>query len=128
MYLVSSHVPILPSSSSDSIHPTKVDLGIYAVLKSRITGYKLLILIAVPILFFSEQLFSAILHQKMISKILQKDRPKLKLACAADILFFWAWSILLLFLIISSAFGRTICWRGIHYKLPGPSETNIVSG
>ena len=102
--------------------------AIYAALKSSILDYQLLILFAVPVLFFAGQLSSAILRQKMISKLLEKDWPKLKLACAADILFFWAWSLLLLFFIISSAFGRTICWRGIRYKLLGPTETIIVSG
>ncbi|MHC4110486.1 MAG: glycosyltransferase family 2 protein [Planctomycetota bacterium] len=102
-------------------------LAIYAVFKSSISGYKLSILVAVPILFFSEQLSSTILRQKMICKVLQKDWPKLKLACAVDILFFWAWSLLLLFLIISSSLGRTICWRGIRYKLLGPTET-ILQG
>jgi ceramide glucosyltransferase len=97
--------------------------AIYAVVKPSITGYKLLILVAVPVIFFVGQLSSAILRQKMISKVLQKDWPNLRLACAADILFFWFWSLLLLFLIITSAFGRTICWRGIRYKLLGPLET-----
>ncbi len=97
--------------------------AIYAAIESSITNYKLLIIVTVPILFFASQLSSAILRQKMISKVLQKDWPKLKLACAVDILFFWAWSLLLLFFIISSAFGRTICWRGIRYKLLGPLET-----
>jgi len=97
--------------------------AIYAALKSSSIDYQLLILLAVPVSFFTGGLLSAILRQKMISKLLEKDWPKLKLACAADILFFWAWSILLLFLIISSAFGRTICWRGIRYKLLGPLET-----
>jgi len=98
-------------------------LAIYAAVKSSITGYKLLIIFAVPVLFFVAPLASAILRQKMISKVLEKDWPKLKLACVADILFFWLWSLLLFFFIIASAFGRTICWRGIRYKLLGPLET-----
>lgn len=102
--------------------------AIYAAVKSSSIDYQLLLLLAVPVSFFAGQLSSAILRQKMISRLLEKDWPKLKLACVADILFFWAWSLLLLFLIISSAFGRTICWRGIRYKLLGPSETIIVSG
>ena len=102
-------------------------LAIYAALKSSITGYKLLIIVAVPVFFFVSQLSSAILRQKMISKVLQKDWPNLKLACAADILFFWLWSLLMLFFIIYSAFGRTICWRGIRYKLLGPTNT-ILQG
>ena len=47
-------------------------------------------------------------------------------ACAADILFFWLWSLLLLLFIISSAFGRTITWRGIRYKLLGPTQTIVL--
>jgi cellulose synthase/poly-beta-1,6-N-acetylglucosamine synthase-like glycosyltransferase len=97
--------------------------AIYAVLKSSVVDYKLFTLAAVPVSFFIEQLSSAILRQKMISYVLQKDWPKLKLAAAADILFFWLWSLLLLFFIISSAFGRNIQWRGIRYKLLGPTET-----
>jgi cellulose synthase/poly-beta-1,6-N-acetylglucosamine synthase-like glycosyltransferase len=100
----------------------------YAAVKSSSIDYQLLILLAVPVFFFAGQLASAILRQKMISRLLEKDWQKLKLACAVDILFFWAWSLLLLFLILSSAFGRTIRWRGTHYKLLGPSETIIVSG
>ncbi len=102
--------------------------AIYAAVKSSSIDYQLLIILAVPVSFFAGQLSSTILRQKMISRLLEKDWPKLKLACAADILFFWLWSLLLLFFIISSAFGRTICWRGIRYKLLGPSETIIVSG
>jgi cellulose synthase/poly-beta-1,6-N-acetylglucosamine synthase-like glycosyltransferase len=101
--------------------------AIYALVKSSSMDYLLLILLGVPVSFFAGQLTRAILRQKMISKLLEKDWPKLKLACVVDILFFWAWSLLLLFFIISSAFGRTICWRGIHYKLLGPSETIIVN-
>jgi len=82
---------------------------------------------AVPIVFFVSQMGMAILRQKMISKLLRYDLPKMKAACAADILFFWIWSPLLLFFIISSAFGRTIRWRGIRYKLLGPTETIVVS-
>jgi cellulose synthase/poly-beta-1,6-N-acetylglucosamine synthase-like glycosyltransferase len=106
---------------------TGLALAIYAVLKPAITGHTLLILVALPVSFFIEQLSSAILRQKMISKVLQKDWPNLKLACTADILFFWLWSILLFLFIISSALGRTIRWRGIRYKLLGPTETIVVS-
>ena len=102
-------------------------LVIYAAIKTSIRGYELLIIVAVPVSFFIEQLSSAILRQKMISKVLQKDWMNLKFACLADVLFFWFWSLLLLFFMISSAFGRTICWRGIRYKLLGPTETIVVS-
>lgn len=83
--------------------------------------------VAVPILFFTTQLLRAILRQVMIAKLLKEDSPKMKTACAADIFFFWIWSLLLLFLIISSAFGRTIRWRRIRYKLLGPTKTIVIA-
>jgi cellulose synthase/poly-beta-1,6-N-acetylglucosamine synthase-like glycosyltransferase len=100
-----------------------VALAIYAAM---IGEKNLPLFAAVPILFFASQLSRAILRQKMISKLLKYDLPQMKAARTADILFFWIWSILLLSFIISSAFGRTICWRGIRYKLLGPTETIVV--
>jgi len=73
--------------------------------------------VAIPVVFFAGQLTRAILRQKMISRLLKEDLPQMKVAMAADILGFWAWSLLLLSFIISSAFGRTILWRGIRYKI-----------
>jgi hypothetical protein len=55
------------------------------------------------------------------------ERRPMKIACAADILFFWLWSPLMLLFIISSVFGRTITWRGIKYKLLGPTETIVLN-
>jgi len=82
---------------------------------------------AVPIIFLANQFGRAILRQRMISKLLKKERQKMKFAIAADLLAFWAWSLVMLFFILSSAFGRTIKWRGIRYKLLGPTETVVVS-
>jgi hypothetical protein len=81
---------------------------------------------AVPVLFFASQMARAILRQRTAGKLLEKDLPKMKFAIAADVLFFWLWSLLLLALIVSSAFGRTITWRRIRYKLLGPTETVII--
>lgn len=83
--------------------------------------------ILVPVLFFAGSLARAILRQRMIGKLLVKDLPKMKMAMAADLLLFWLWSLLLLLMILSSAFGRTICWRGIRYKLLGPTKTVVVN-
>lgn len=82
---------------------------------------------AVPLIFFASQLIRAILRQKMISKLLKHDFDQMKFAAVADIFFFWLWSILLLAFIISSAFGRTITWRGIKYKLISPTETIVIN-
>jgi hypothetical protein len=50
----------------------------------------------------------------------------MRAAALADILACWLWSLLLLFYIISSAFGRTIVWRNIRYKLLGPTEIIVL--
>ncbi|NIP70987.1 MAG: hypothetical protein GTO04_18000, partial [Planctomycetales bacterium] len=99
-------------------------LAIYA---GMVQNEHLLLFAAVPVVFFVSQLIRAILRQRMAGKLLKHERRAMKAACAADILGFWLWSLLMLILIVSSAFGRTICWRGIHYKLLGPAET-IVEG
>ena len=83
--------------------------------------------IAAPVLVFIIQLSRAILRQTLISKLLKKDRHKMRFAMAADILFFWLWSLLTLVLVIASAFGRIISWRGIKYKLVSPTETIVIS-
>jgi cellulose synthase/poly-beta-1,6-N-acetylglucosamine synthase-like glycosyltransferase len=98
-------------------------LAIYVATKSQIDNRHLAIFILVPILFFTGQFIRAVLRQIMADKLLKYDLPKMKTARPVDILFFWLWSLLLLFFIISSAFGRTIQWRGIRYKLLGPLET-----
>jgi hypothetical protein len=99
-------------------------LAIYA---GMIQHENLPLFIAVPVVFFLGQLIRAILRQRMAGKLLSHERRAMKAARAADILGFWLWSFLMLVLIISSAFGRTICWRGIRYKLLGPTEI-IVEG
>jgi len=86
----------------------------------------ILLFTAVPVLFFVAQLARAILRQSMASKVLAEDWPKLKVAAVVDIALFWLWSPLMLLFILSSAFGRTICWRGIRYKLIGPGETVVL--
>jgi cellulose synthase/poly-beta-1,6-N-acetylglucosamine synthase-like glycosyltransferase len=101
---------------------------------SPITNYQLSIFIAVPVLFFTAQFIRAILRQKMAYKLLNYEHQAsefehraMKAACIADLLFFWLWSPLMLVLILSSAFGRTICWRGIRYKLLSPTETIVLN-
>jgi len=101
--------------------------AVLAVYAAKIGDKNLPIFVAVPVLFFAGQLFRAVLRQLMIGKLLAKDRRKLRAAMAADILFFWIWTLLQLVFIVSSAFGRTIKWRGIRYKLLGPTETIVVA-
>jgi hypothetical protein len=62
----------------------------------------------------------------MIARLLEKDRNALRYARLADITFFWAWSILLLVFFILSAFGKTVCWRGIRYKIHGLTKMTVI--
>ena len=78
---------------------------------------------SVPVLFFAGQLIRSILRQKMIAKLLPADAENMKAAAMVDILGNCIWSWVLLGCIISSAFGRTITWRGIRYKMITGTET-----
>jgi len=95
-------------------------LAIYA---ATIGDKNLFLYATVPILFFTGQFIRAVLRQKMANKLLKYEHQAMNAAIAADILLFWLWSFLMLFFIISSAFGRTIVWGKIRYKLLGPLET-----
>ena len=99
-------------------------LSIYAVISA---AENRLLFITVPVVFLVGQFVRAILRQKMAARILAQDADKMKTAFAADILTCWLTSPLLLFFILSSAFGRTIIWRGIKYKLLGPTETIVLN-
>jgi len=94
---------------------------------SEFTPQEKFILLALPIVFLGSQLIRTILRQKRVRKLLEKDRNKMRAACLADILFSWVWSLLMLFFILSSAFGNIVCWRGIRYKLLGPTETIVLN-
>jgi len=94
-------------------------LAIYA---AKIQHINLELFALVPVVFFVNQLGRAILRQRTAEKLLEHERRAMRAACLADILACWLWSLLLLFFIISSAFGRNIVWRGIRYKLLGPTE------
>jgi len=96
-----------------------------AVYAAAIEDENLPLFIAVPIVFLLCQAARAVIRQNMIGKVLEKDRANMKFARIADIYFSWIWSPLLFGLILSSAFGRTISWRGIKYKLISPTETKI---
>jgi ceramide glucosyltransferase len=86
----------------------------------------LLLSLAVPVVFLVGQIVRAVLRQATAARILREYRDQLRPAAVADILGGWLWSPLLLLLILSSAFGRTIRWRGIRYKLHGPDQTEVL--
>jgi cellulose synthase/poly-beta-1,6-N-acetylglucosamine synthase-like glycosyltransferase len=88
----------------------------------------ILLYTAVPALFFAGQVIRAVLRQSMAMQILSEYGPQLWRAAAADVLGCWFWSVLLFVYILSSAFGRTIRWRGIRYRLVGPAQTEVLGG
>jgi ceramide glucosyltransferase len=81
---------------------------------------------AVPLVFFTGQLLRAVLRQLAMSKALNKHLAQLLPAAAADVFGCWLWSLLLLALLLSSAVGRTIRWRGIRYQLVSPTDIRIL--
>jgi ceramide glucosyltransferase len=100
-----------------------------AALYAAATGAGHLFLYAsVPAIFLAGQVLRAVLRQATAMKILPECRRQLRPAAAADILGCWLWSPLLLLFLLSSAFGRTISWRGIRYRLLGPTRTEVLSG
>jgi len=100
---------------------------ILAIIAFLTDSPHILLFISVPILFFTVQLNRAILRQKMAAKLLREYWPKLKIAAAIDIVMFWLWNPLLIVLILSSAYGNTIKWRGIRYKLISKTETEVLA-
>lgn len=86
-----------------------------------------IILLSLPAVFFTGQLIRTVLRQKMIRILLEKDSKRMNTACVVDLLFFWLWSPIMIFFIISSAFGREVCWRSIRYKLYSPTKTEIIT-
>jgi len=44
-----------------------------------------------------------------------------------DRFFTWFWMALHLLLILRSCFGRTMCWRGIYYRLHGPQQVERLN-
>jgi cellulose synthase/poly-beta-1,6-N-acetylglucosamine synthase-like glycosyltransferase len=79
-----------------------------------------------PILFLGYQIYRTVLRQSMIMTLLSEHREKMKYAHYADLYFFWAWSILFLLIMLTSAVGRTITWRNIRYKIKSPTNIEIT--
>jgi cellulose synthase/poly-beta-1,6-N-acetylglucosamine synthase-like glycosyltransferase len=100
-----------------------VGIGIYAVRTGLTYAY---VYFLVPFVLFIIQLLRAILRQAMLEKMLNEHREQMKKAKFFDLSMFWLMSCLFLLLIVISTFGRTIRWRGIRYKLLGPTETMML--
>jgi cellulose synthase/poly-beta-1,6-N-acetylglucosamine synthase-like glycosyltransferase len=100
--------------------------AVMAVHAARHHADHVLLCVAIPCFFLAGQLIRAVLRQLTAGQVLREHLPQLLPAAVADILGCWLWSIVLLASMLSSAFGRTIRWRGIRYKLISPSQTVIL--
>jgi len=102
--------------------------GLFLAIRAAATGYAYAgLCLTVPVVFFVCQLFRAILRQNLIGRLLPKDKDQLKTARLADIFFFWLWAALLLVIILSTAAGRIITWRGIRYHLKSPTDIRVLN-
>ncbi len=81
---------------------------------------------AVAVMFFAGQVIRPILRQRMAAMLLPRDAKRMRTAAMVDIFGNWLWSWLMFACVVSSAFGRTITWRGIRYYLAGPTEVRII--
>jgi ceramide glucosyltransferase len=82
---------------------------------------------AAAAIFLAGQVLRAILRQATAFRLLPEHASELRPAAATDILGCWLWSPLLLVLMLSSAFGRTITWRGIRYRLVSRTQIEVLS-
>ena len=80
------------------------------------------VFLTTAIVFLAGQMTMALLRQRMIFKLLAAEAAKMRIAALADIIGGPLWSLIMFVCIASSAFGRIITWRGVRYKLTGPTE------
>lgn len=80
----------------------------------------------VGVTFLGCQVCRAMLRQELAARLLPKERSAMRAARWADWLGFWAWGLLMLAVILSSARGRTIVWRGIRYRINGPLKIEVI--
>jgi cellulose synthase/poly-beta-1,6-N-acetylglucosamine synthase-like glycosyltransferase len=99
-----------------------------AIYAARIHADHVLLYAAIPCIFLAGQIIRAVLRQLIAGQILKAHLPRLLPAALADILGCWLWSIVLFALLVASAFGRTIRWRGIRYRLISPTRTLVLDG
>lgn len=100
-------------------------VAVYAV---RVHADHILLCAAIPFIFLAGQIVRAVLRQLIAGQVLKAHLPQLLPAALADVLGCWLWSIVLFALLLASAFGRTIRWRGIRYRLISPTRTLILDG
>jgi ceramide glucosyltransferase len=98
-----------------------------AIHAAQVHAGHALFIVAIPCLFLAGQLARVIYRQLTAAQILTEHLPQLVPGALADVFGCWFWSIVLLASLLSSAFGRTIRWRGIRYRIVSPTRTLILN-
>jgi len=98
-----------------------------AIYAGAVHGEHMVLYAAVALVFFTGQVTRAVLRQIATVRALREHLSPLFPAAVADVLGCWFWSIVLFTLMLSSAFGRTIRWRGIRYRLVSPTDIRILN-
>ena len=78
------------------------------------------------LVFWSGQILRSVLREVMAYKLLSDARGQMQVSMVTDVLLGEVWTLLMIVIILISGFGRGITWRGISYKLVGPTETVVV--
>ena len=107
------------------------NIGLWGGLVMSIVAFKndftwRYFILSLPIVMAIGQLLRAVLRQRLAWKLFETERESLKATIVCDILFAWFYSILMLVILVTSIFGRTITWRGIKYRMHGPLHTEKV--
>ena len=97
-----------------------------AVYAGAVRADHLLLYVAVPIVGLAGQVVRSLLRQATIARVLREEVASLRSAMLADVLGFWFWSLIQFAFMLASAFGRTIRWRGIRYRLVSPTQTEVL--
>ena len=82
--------------------------------------------VAAGAVFLLCQVYRAAQRQELAARLLPKDQAAMRPARWADWLGFWAWGLVMLAVIVCSAWGRTIIWRGIGYRINEPMDIDII--
>jgi ceramide glucosyltransferase len=102
-------------------------LGLWSMAAAALLSRSHAFFAVVFAVLFLNQALRAVLRQRMAGRLLEEWRDRMRPARIADITCFWLWSILLLLFILSSAFRRTITWRGIKYRMVSLTETVMLA-
>jgi len=77
--------------------------------------------------FMISGLVKGIMRQHVGGHIFLKRPPTAQKAMVVDILGFWLWPILMFLLMLASAVGKTINWRGLRYRVHGPDRIEVLT-